>query len=120
MSKQFWFPPLPNSEIISSLSAWGVSVSSEQLTKPTSDFVLAVYTFCLQHVTGLNTDELHDVVQQALSDLEDASEMDFYQYALGRSMLYYHMCVGQHYLRVSRRSPCSKETLCRCRKGHRL
>jgi kinetochore protein Nuf2 len=90
MSKQFWFPPLANTEILSALSGWGLSVSNEQLAKPTSDFVLGVYTFCLRHVTGLSSDELYDTVQQSLS-IHDDITVDMYSHAMARTMLCYHM-----------------------------
>ncbi|EIN07643.1 hypothetical protein PUNSTDRAFT_135161 [Punctularia strigosozonata HHB-11173 SS5] len=89
-TKQFWFPPLPNSEILDALSGWGLSISNEQLVKPTSDFVLGVYSFCLRHVTGLGSDELHDCIQKGLS-IHDDPTVDMYSHAMARNVLCYHI-----------------------------
>lgn len=60
-------------EITNALAGWGLSVSHEQLVRPSPDFVEAVYCACLQQVTDINHDSLRDPVQIALtaSAIED-------------------------------------------------
>lgn len=71
MSGQYWFPNMPIPEIIAALSEWGLSVSNEQLARPSSDFVTGVYTACLEQVTSIAPDVLHEPVQNALLALDD-------------------------------------------------
>lgn len=54
-------------DIISALAGWGLSVSHEQLIRPSADFVESVYCACLEQVTDLNHDSLRDPVQNALA-----------------------------------------------------
>lgn len=62
------FPSMSTPDIISSLSGWGISVSSEQLKYPTPDFVEGVYCACLDKVTGLGYDALRDPVQTVIDN----------------------------------------------------
>ena len=71
MSGQYWFPNMPIPEIMTALSEWGLSVSNEQLARPSSDFVTGVYTACLEQVTNITPDVLHDPVHNALAALDD-------------------------------------------------
>ena len=71
MSGQYWFPNMPIPEIMTALSEWGLSVSNEQLARPSSDFVTGVYTACLEQVTAITPDVLHESVQNALAALDD-------------------------------------------------
>jgi len=62
-----YFPQMSLSDIIGSLSGWGISVSPEQLHRPTPDFIEGVYCACLQQATGIDQQALRDPVQNALS-----------------------------------------------------
>ena len=62
-----YFPQMSLSDIINSLSGWGLPVSPEQLNRPTSDFIEGVYSACLRQVTGIDQQALRDPVQNALS-----------------------------------------------------
>jgi kinetochore protein Nuf2 len=73
MSGQYWFPNMPIPEIMSALSEWGLSVSNEQLLRPSSDFVTGVYAACLEQVTSISPNVLHESVQSALASLEDSN-----------------------------------------------
>lgn len=61
------FPQMSIPDIIAALSSWGLSVSQEQLLRPTAEFVEGIYYAFLQLVTGLNHDILREPVQNALS-----------------------------------------------------
>ena len=61
------FPPMSFPDIINALASWGISVSSEQLKSPNSEFVEGVYCACLQRVTDLSHDSLQEPVQNALT-----------------------------------------------------
>lgn len=77
-------------DITNALAGWGLSVSHEQLVRPSSDFVEAVYCACLQQVTDIDHDSLRDSVQNALitSSIEDK---DLYTSALTNNLLVYHL-----------------------------
>ncbi|KAG6841203.1 hypothetical protein C0991_000865 [Blastosporella zonata] len=61
------FPQMTIPDITNALAGWGLSVSQEQLMRPTSDFVEGVYHACLQQVTDISQDSLRDPVQNTLS-----------------------------------------------------
>jgi Nuf2 family len=61
------FPSMSIPDIIGALAGWGLSVSHEQLVRPSSDFVEGVYCACLQQVTDITHESLRDPVQNALS-----------------------------------------------------
>lgn len=67
------FPQMTISDITSALAGWGLSVSHEQLIRPSADFVESVYCACLEQVTDLNHDSFRDPVHNALasSGIED-------------------------------------------------
>ncbi|KAI0303431.1 Nuf2 family-domain-containing protein [Multifurca ochricompacta] len=88
--KQYWYPNMGNADIVDSLDGWGLSVTHQQLVKPTPEFVLSVYSACLQQVVGLTEDLLQDPVQSALFSLDDPS-MDIYGPAIGTNLLVYHI-----------------------------
>lgn len=71
MAGQYWFPSMSIPEIMAALSGWGLSVSHEQLVKPSPDFVAGIYNACLEQVTDLNHQTLQEPVQTALNSLED-------------------------------------------------
>ena len=71
MSGQYWFPNMPIPEIMTALSEWGLSISNEQLARPSADFVTSVYTACLEQVTSIAPEALHEPVQNALAALDD-------------------------------------------------
>lgn len=66
MAKGCSFPQMSIPDITAALAGWGVSVSQEQLLRPTSDFVEGVYHACLQQVTDISDDSLRGPVQNAL------------------------------------------------------
>lgn len=61
------FPQMSIPDITNALAGWGLSVSHEQLVRPSPDFVEGVYCACLQQVTDVNHDSFRDPVQNALS-----------------------------------------------------
>ena len=71
MTGQYWFPTMSIPEIMGELSEWKLTVSHEQLVKPSPDFVFTIYNACLQQVTGINQQSLHDPTQSALNILDD-------------------------------------------------
>lgn len=70
MSDKYWFPSMSISDIVQALSNWGYSVSPEQLSRPSPDFVLGIYCACLQQVTSLTQDSLQEPLEFALSTLD--------------------------------------------------
>ena len=69
---KFWFPSMKPSEIVEAFANWGYSISPEQVARPTSEFVMGVYTACLEQVTGINLDALQDAVDQSLANTENS------------------------------------------------
>ncbi|KAG5650919.1 hypothetical protein H0H81_010526 [Sphagnurus paluster] len=84
------FPQMSIPDITNALAGWGLSVSHEQLTRPSPDFVEGVYCACLQQVTDINQDALRDPVQNALS-ASSVEEKDLYSLALNNNFLIYHL-----------------------------
>jgi Nuf2 family len=84
-AKQYWYPNMGNADIIDSLDGWGISVTHQQLVKPSPEFVLTVYSACLQQVVGLGEDSLQDPVQSALFSLDEPSAVRSLDRALQRS-----------------------------------
>ncbi|KAF8840994.1 hypothetical protein BDN67DRAFT_967767 [Paxillus ammoniavirescens] len=81
---------MPIPEIMSALSEWGLSVSNEQLLRPSSDFVTGVYAACLEQVTSISPNVLHESVQNALASLED-SNPDLYAASISHNFMLYHL-----------------------------
>ncbi|KIJ69633.1 hypothetical protein HYDPIDRAFT_36657 [Hydnomerulius pinastri MD-312] len=90
MSGQYWFPNMPIPEIMAALSEWGLSVSHEQLVRPSSDFVTNVFSACLEQVTSISPNVLHEPVQNALVALEDANP-DLYAASISHNFVLYHL-----------------------------
>ncbi|KAF8436921.1 Nuf2 family-domain-containing protein [Boletus edulis BED1] len=90
MSGQYWFPNMPIPEIMTALSEWGLSVSNEQLARPSSDFVTGVYSACLEQITAITPDVLHEPVQNALAALDDPNT-DLYVASIAHNFLLYHL-----------------------------
>jgi kinetochore protein Nuf2 len=68
------FPTMPPSEITHYLGTWGITISHEQLLRPSPEFVESVYYACLEEVTGTSTDTVRESVQNALATLEDGEQ----------------------------------------------
>ncbi|TCD67660.1 kinetochore-associated Ndc80 complex subunit nuf2 [Steccherinum ochraceum] len=83
-SGQYWFPSMSVGEIVDAFSGWGISVSHEQVLRPSSDFVLGIYCACLQQVTSITQDSLQEPVQAALATLDSP---DMYAQALAHNFL---------------------------------
>ncbi|KAH7889874.1 Nuf2 family-domain-containing protein [Phlebopus sp. FC_14] len=90
MSGQYWFPNMPIPEIMTALSEWGLSVSNEQLVRPSSDFVISIYSACLEQVTSISHNILQEPVQRALASLEDANS-DLYAASISHNFMLYHL-----------------------------
>ncbi|KIK24910.1 hypothetical protein PISMIDRAFT_97675 [Pisolithus microcarpus 441] len=90
MSGQYWFPNMPIPEIMTALSEWGLSVSTEQLVRPSADFVMGVYSACLEQVTSISSNALQEPIQSALDSMED-SNPDLYAASISHNFLLYHL-----------------------------
>ncbi|RPD65816.1 hypothetical protein L226DRAFT_478232 [Lentinus tigrinus ALCF2SS1-7] len=85
---KFWFPSMKPSEIVEAFANWGYSISPEQVAKPTSEFVIGVYSACLEQVTGVSLDALQEAVDQSLANTENP---ELYSQALAHDLLLYHL-----------------------------
>ncbi|KAH7927702.1 hypothetical protein BV22DRAFT_1031466 [Leucogyrophana mollusca] len=81
---------MPIAEIMAALSEWGLSVSNEQLVRPSSDFVVGVYHACLEQVTSLSPSALHNPVQNILMSMDDANP-DLYASSISQNIMLYHL-----------------------------
>lgn len=90
MSGQYWFPDMTIPEIMTMLSEWGLSVSTEQLLRPSSDFVTGVYSACLEQATSISADVLHEPVQTSLAGSEDPNS-DLYAASISHNFILYHL-----------------------------
>ncbi|KAI0807066.1 Nuf2 family-domain-containing protein [Fomes fomentarius] len=87
LALKFWFPSMSPAEIVDAFSGWGYSISPEQVSRPTSDFVLGVYSACLEQVTGITMDSLQESVEQSLATTENP---EIYSQALVHNLMLYH------------------------------
>jgi hypothetical protein len=65
----FWYPNLSDTEIIEALNQWNLTVTPKMLAKPTEDFVLTVFSRCIDQVLGITVDVLEDSMQSAISSI---------------------------------------------------
>ena len=92
-------------EIIEAFNEWSIPVSLHNLENPTSDFVTAIYSACLQRVRSLTEADLELPLQAALSKVENSvsfhptshtskfncSPQELYASALAHSFLFHHL-----------------------------
>ncbi|EPQ54245.1 hypothetical protein GLOTRDRAFT_139579 [Gloeophyllum trabeum ATCC 11539] len=90
MSSPYWYPSMPIHEIMEALDGWSFSVSQEQLIRPSSEFVMSVYTACLQQVTGITQESLKPSVNAAIATL-DSANADLYSQSLTQNFLLHHI-----------------------------
>ncbi|KAH9967904.1 Nuf2 family-domain-containing protein [Russula dissimulans] len=86
---QYWYPNMGNADIIDSLDQLGLTVTHQQLLRPTPDFVLSVCCTCMHQVFGLNEDSFQGPVNSFLSALDESST-DIYGPAINTSLLLFH------------------------------
>ncbi|TFY65685.1 hypothetical protein EVG20_g5406 [Dentipellis fragilis] len=89
-NKKYWYPSMEFPEIIFSLKSWGLEVTSQQLAKPNPDFVMKVYTSCVQQVTGVAREDLDELLEAAIASLDEATP-DIYTNSLSLNFLVYHI-----------------------------
>ncbi|KAK0228252.1 Nuf2 family-domain-containing protein [Armillaria fumosa] len=82
------FPLMDVAEIIESLSAWGFTISIEQINHPSVDLVETIAYACLAEVTGISRETLQQAVQESLAAHEDK---DLYTETLTNNILLTHM-----------------------------
>ncbi|KZT29875.1 hypothetical protein NEOLEDRAFT_1238609 [Neolentinus lepideus HHB14362 ss-1] len=87
---RFWYPSMSIREIIEALDAWNLSVSHEQLMKPSSDFVMTVYTACVQQVTGITQETLMAPANRSIAGI-NSQYADLYAQSLAQNFLLYHI-----------------------------
>ncbi|KAH9925307.1 Nuf2 family-domain-containing protein [Fomitopsis serialis] len=88
MAGQFWFPSMSVPEIVDAFTGWGFSVSNEQVAHPTTDFVISIYSACLEQVTGIALSTLQTPLDTVLDEVENK---DLYTQALSHNMLLHHL-----------------------------
>ncbi|TFY68085.1 hypothetical protein EVJ58_g1230 [Rhodofomes roseus] len=85
MTGQFWFPSMSVPEIVDAFNGWGFSVSNEQVAHPTTEFVMGIYSACLEQVTGITAAALQPPLDMVLE------EQELYTQALSQNMLLHHL-----------------------------
>jgi len=74
---QYWYPNMGNADIIDSLDQLGLTVSHQQLLRPTPEIVMSICCTCLQQVFGLNGDSFQEPVNSFLSTLDEFNTVSF-------------------------------------------
>lgn len=72
MAGQFWFPVMSVPEIVDAFSGWGYAISSEQVVRPSPEFVLGIYSACMEQVTGITQESLQQPLDAALATIENS------------------------------------------------
>ncbi|SJL04389.1 uncharacterized protein ARMOST_07755 [Armillaria ostoyae] len=88
------FPLMDVAEIIESLSAWGFTISIEQINHPSVDLVETIAYACLAEVTGISRETLQQAVQESMAAHEDKDrdkDRDLYTETLTNNILLTHM-----------------------------
>ncbi|KAK0445378.1 Nuf2 family-domain-containing protein [Armillaria borealis] len=85
------FPLMDVAEIIESLSAWGFTISIEQINHPSVDLVETIAYACLAEVTGISRETLQQAVQESMAAHEDKVSKDLYTETLTNNILLTHM-----------------------------
>ncbi|KZT03575.1 uncharacterized protein LAESUDRAFT_659679 [Laetiporus sulphureus 93-53] len=88
MAGQFSFPTMSIAEIVDAFSGWGYAISHEQVARPTPEFVLGIYSTCLEQVTGITVDALQPSVDAALATVDNP---ELYTQALPKVLLLHHL-----------------------------
>ncbi|CCM06381.1 uncharacterized protein FIBRA_08640 [Fibroporia radiculosa] len=88
MAGQFWFPSMTVPEIVDAFNGWGYTISHEDVARPSPEFVLGIYSACLEQVTGINTSVLQSPAEAALAFSDNS---DLYTDALSQNLLLYHL-----------------------------
>lgn len=65
------FPEMSLQDIVDALSAWGLPISKEQLSRPSTDTVTRIYSLCLERVTQVTDEALEEPLQDCTEGMED-------------------------------------------------
>lgn len=85
----FWFPSMRISEITLALEEWGLRVTEDQIQRPTSDVVQAIYVLFLQQVTGITPEALEGPVNRAVAGIDEHPEL--YTSSLNLNLVLHHL-----------------------------
>lgn len=88
MSGGFWYPVMSVAEIIDAFSGWGYSITPEQVARPSPDFVLKIYSTCLEQVTGITDEDLQKPLGGSLAILSDTVSSDTDLRLLGLNIIH--------------------------------
>lgn len=69
--QQYMYPLMDSVDIIESFADWNISITQQQLSRPTPDFVAYIYAACVRQVSGIVQDNLEEVVTNILRESED-------------------------------------------------
>lgn len=58
-------------DIIESFADWSISITQQQLSRPSPDFVTYIYAACVRQVTGLLQENLEEAVTNVLRESDD-------------------------------------------------
>ncbi|EJC97997.1 uncharacterized protein FOMMEDRAFT_143487 [Fomitiporia mediterranea MF3/22] len=94
----FWFPSMKVSEISRALDEWGLRISEDQLQRPTTDVVQAIYLLFVQQVTGITPEMLEEPTSRALASVEEFPEL--YANSLNLNLVLHHVQRLAHMARV--------------------
>ncbi|KAI0747799.1 Nuf2 family-domain-containing protein [Daedaleopsis nitida] len=88
MSSKFWFPSMSPEEIVEAFTGWGYFIKPDQVSRPSPEFVLGIYSACLEQVTGITLESLQGPTEQSLATLENP---DLYSHALTHALMLHHI-----------------------------
>lgn len=85
----FWFPSMKIGEITRALEEWGLRISEDQIQRPTSDVVQAIYILFVQQVTGITPGALEEPVGRASTAIDEFPEL--YTNSLNLNLVLHHV-----------------------------
>jgi kinetochore protein Nuf2 len=69
--QQYMYPLMDPIDIIESFADWSISITQQQLSRPSPDFVTYIYAACVRQVTGLLQENLEEAVTNVLRESDD-------------------------------------------------
>ncbi|KIY70025.1 hypothetical protein CYLTODRAFT_420115 [Cylindrobasidium torrendii FP15055 ss-10] len=92
-SKVSTYPDVSPQEIVEFLGEYELTITPDRLTRPTSDTVEPIYSFCVELVTGITREDIEDAVTISLEQLQtrDEDKNLFYASSLNQRILFHHI-----------------------------
>ncbi|ETW85632.1 hypothetical protein HETIRDRAFT_309393 [Heterobasidion irregulare TC 32-1] len=92
MNKQpgYWYPSMGNQELIDCFDTWGIKLTTQQLLKPSPEFVYDVYLACILQVNGVTQQVLDERLEILLAAINEPNP-DIFGNSLSQNLILYQI-----------------------------